>query len=458
MQTNLQKREKSIVHLEATIPAVQFDQAIEHAFVRERSRFSVQGFRKGHAPRKIVERVYGFDVFYDGAIDDLAPGVLEKACEEYNLDIIGRPQLNVEHAKEGEDLKLGFTFAVYPEVKLGEYKKLSVERVPADVDNAKVQAELERAREARARYVEVDRPIQQGDRIVFDYRGKIGDEYFEGGTAEKAQLDIGSNRFIPGFEEAMVGVPKNEQREIGVKFPDDYQAEELKGKQATFEVFVHEIRVKELPEIDDDLAMDATDFDTLAQWKADIEAKLTLEAERSARTAMNNALLEQAAQNATFEIPDAMVDSQVESIIRDYANRLSYQGIRLEDYMAYAGITIEQMRADVRGDAQRRVRNQIVLDAITKAEGIVVTPEETAARVAELSGRYEKSPEEFEKDLSDKDREYIEEDIVIEKTLKFLMDNAIVTQPEAKAEPAPDKPKKKRTKKPESSGTPEQSE
>ncbi len=459
MQTTMQKREKSTVQIDAVIPAQDFCQAIERAYVRERGRYSVQGFRKGHAPRKIVERMYGADTFYDGAIDDLAPTVLDEACKEHQLEIVGRPTLSIEYAKEGEDLKLSFTVAVYPEVKLGEYKGLMVERVLAEVPAEKVQAELEAARDARVRYVEADRPIEMGDRIIFDYKGKIGDEYFEGGAAEKAQLDIGGGQFIPGFEEAMVGIPANEHREISVKFPDEYHAENLKGKQAVFEVFVHEIRQKELPEIDDDLAMDASEFDTLAQWKADIEHHLHHEAEHQAQTMMQNELLEKATANASFEVPDEMVNSQVESIIRDYAQRLSYQGIRLEDYMKYANITIEQMREDVRPDALRRVSNQLVLDQITKAEGIKAEEGEVEARIGEYAQRYQKPVEEFAKGLSEKDRNYIAEDVAIEKTLKILLDNAVITdkpqtvadektedQAEEKAETAPEA-KKPRTRK-----------
>ncbi len=442
MQTTMQKREKSTVQIDAIIPAQDFCQAIERAYVRERGRYTVQGFRKGHAPRKMVERIYGAETFYDGAIDDLAPSVMEEARKEYKLEMVGRPTLSVEQAKEGEDLKLSFLFAVYPQVKLGEYKGLSVERVSADVPAEKVQAEIEAARDARVRYVEVDRPIEQGDRIVFDYKGKIGDEYFDGGSAEKAQLDIGAGQFIPGFEDSMVGLCANEHREISVKFPDDYQAENLKGQQAVFEVFVHEIRKKELPEIDNELAMDASEFDTLEEWKADIAHNLQHEAEHQAQNMMQNELLEKAAANAEFEVPDEMVDAQVESIIRDYATRLSYQGIRLEDYMQYANVTIEQMRDDVRPEALRRVRNQLVLDEITKAEDIKAQADEIDARIAEFAQRYQKTTEEFVKDLSDQDREYIQEDVAIQKTLQFLFDNAVITQ---MTEPAVEKAEEKPT-------------
>ncbi len=447
MQTVMQKQEKSTVQVNAIIPADEFNQAIERAYIRERNKFTLQGFRKGRAPRKMVERVYGADTFYDGAVDDLAPGVLEKACEEHALELVGRPSLTVEHAQEGEDLKLTFTFAVYPEVKLGEYKGLSVKRVVPEITPQQILSELEKEREARARYVEVDRPIEQGDRIVLDYKGKVGDNYFEGGTAEKGQLDIGSNQFIPGFEDSMVGISKGVWRDISVTFPDDYQAEELKGKQAVFEVCVHEIREKELPEIDDDLAKDASEFDTLDEWKADIEKKMMDQAQRQAQTAMQNEVLEQTVQNATFELPDALVDSQVDNIIRDYATRLSYQGVRLEDYMGYAGVTMDQMRADVREEAARRVSNQLVLDEITKVESIVATVEEVDGRIAELAQQYEQTLEEFQKRVTEQDRHHMEEDVAIGKTLKFLLDHAdLVDEKVEKTKSTAAKAKPKATK------------
>ncbi len=457
MASTMKKLEKSTVQVNVTLPAQAFSEALERAYTRERGHFAVQGFRKGRAPRKVIEAHYGKDIFFEGAVDDLAPKALADACEEHKIDIVGRPSVAIESAKEGEDLKLIFTMAVYPEVELGDYKGLSIEKQEATVTPEMVQAELERARDARVRYVEVDRPIQQGDRIIFDYKGKIGEDYFEGGTAEKAQLDIGSGQFIPGFEDAMVGIETGAWREIPVQFPEQYHAEELAGKHAVFEVFVHEVREREMPEIDDDLAKDASEFDTLDEWKADIQKNLQEQAERTAKTAMQNEVIEKAAENAKLEIPDAMIEAQMDNIVRDFATRLQYQGLKLEDYCKYAGITLQEMREQTRPDAERRVKNQIVLDEITKREEIKATDEEVQKRIAEYAERYGQKVEEFEKNLTEQDRTYFAEDVAIEKTLDFLLDNAKQVKPKksaakktakkADAEADGEKPKKSTAKK-----------
>ena len=456
MASTMKKLEKSTVQVNVTLPAQAFSEALERAYTRERGHFAVQGFRKGRAPRKVIEAHYGKDIFFEGAVDDLAPKTLADVCEEHKLDIVGRPSVAIESASEGEDLKLIFTMAVYPEVELGAYKGIEIEKQEATVTPEMVQGELERARDVRVRYVEVDRPIAQGDRIIFDYKGKIGEDYFEGGTAEKAQLDIGSGQFIPGFEDAMVGIEAGAWREIPVQFPEEYHAEELKGQHAVFEVFVHEVREREMPEIDDDLAKDASEFDTLSEWKADIQKNLQEQAERTAKTAMQNEVIEAAAQNAKMEIPDAMIEAQMDSIVRDFATRLQYQGLKLEDYCKYAGITLQEMREQTRPDAERRVKNQIVLDEITKKEEIKATDEEVQKRIAEYAERYGQTVEEFEKNLTEQDRTYFAEDVAIEKTLEFLLENAKLAKAKKAKKTAPkadsqqegeEKPKKAAAKK-----------
>ncbi|MFR4008260.1 MAG: trigger factor [Christensenellales bacterium] len=291
-----------------------------------------------------------------------------------------------------------------------------------------------------------NRPIQMGDRIIFDYKGKVGDTYFEGGEAKGATLDIGSGQFIPGFEEGMVGVEKEQACEIPVKFPEQYHAEELAGKDAVFEVLVHEVREKELPDVDDDLAKDASEFDTLAEWKEDIRAKLTEAAEQQAKVSLQNQALQAAAQNAKLEIPDAMVEGQMDNLLRDLAQRLMYQGLDLNEYCKYTGMTAEQLRESTRNDALRRCTNQVVLDAITKAEGFAASDEEVEAKAEEYAKRYNQDPETFKKNLTEQDRGYIAEDVAIEKTLAFLVENAKLVE---KKEEAPKKAKKATAKKAE---------
>lgn len=460
MASTVKKLEKSTVEIRLTVPAEQFNAAMNTAYQKQRSQFNVQGFRKGKAPRRVIENFYGPDVFVEGAVDEVAPQALEQALKEHELELVGRPAVSLEEAfKPGEDVPLVFLLAVYPDVELGAYKGIELEKIDDTVTDEQVQAELERARDARVRYIEVDRPIQMGDRIVFDYKGKVGDTYFEGGEAQGATLDIGSGQFIPGFEEGMVGVEKEQNREIPVKFPEQYHAEELAGKDAVFETLVHEVREKELPDIDDDLAKDASEFDTLAEWKEDIKAKLTEAARQQAKVGMQNQALQAAADNAKLEVPDAMVENQMESILRDFAQRLMYQGLDLNQYCQYTGMTPEQLRESTRGDAQRRCVNQVVLDAITKAEGFTASEEEIDAKAEVYAKQYNQDVETFKKNITEQDRQYIAEDVAIEKTLQFLLDNAKIVEKKketkAKAKKAPAKkaegeqtPKKTTAKKP----------
>lgn len=447
MASTVKKLEKSTVEIRLTVPADQFNAAMNTAYQKQRGYFSVQGFRKGKAPRRVIENFYGPDVFVEGAVDEVAPKFLEEALKEHDLELVGRPAVSLEEAyKPGADVPLVFIVAVYPEVELGAYKGLELQKLDATVTDEMVEHELEHARQDRVRYIEVDRPIQMGDRIIFDYKGKVGDTYFEGGEAKGAKLDIGSGEFIPGFEEGMVGVEKEQAREIPVKFPEQYHAKELAGKDAVFEVLVHEVREKELPDVDDDLAKDASEFDTLAEWKEDIRAKLTEAAEQQAKVSLQNQALQAAAQNAKLEIPDAMVEGQMDNLLRDFAQRLMYQGLDLNEYCKYTGMTAEQLRESTRNDALRRCTNQVVLDAITKAEGFAASDEEVEAKAEEYAKRYNQDPETFKKNLTEQDRGYIAEDVAIEKTLAFLVENAKLVE---KKEQAPKKAKKATAKKAE---------
>lgn len=426
MASTLEKLENSRVSASVEIPAEDFTEAIRKAYMKERKRFNVQGFRKGSAPRKMIENFYGSDVFHEGAVDELWRDALAGIIDEHKLDVIGQPSISMGDAEEGKPLTLTFTLSLYPEVKLGEYKGVEIEEVKPKVTKEDIAKVIEREREMRVRYSEVDRPVAEGDRLIIDYKGKIGEEYFEGGTAEKATLDIGSGQFIPGFEESMIGLEGNEWKEISVKFPDEYQAEDLAGKQAIFEVFIHEIREKEMPELDDDLAKDCSEFDTLDDWKKDIKAKLMEESKRDAKNTMRNAAITAAAEGAELEIPDVMVESQIDALVENLQQRLSYQGLTLEMYSQLTGNTLQAIREDMREEAARRVRNQVVLDAITKAEGIEAKEEQIEARIVEYAESYNREVEEFKKNLGDSNIKYIGEEIAIDNTVDFLVDNATI--------------------------------
>lgn len=424
MGYTMEKLDKSMVKIQIEVDADTFEKALNTAYLKERGRYSIQGFRKGHAPRKMIENYYGEHVFDEGAVDEVWPDALQKAVDELKLDIVGRPSILIEHAKQGEPLKLAITIAVYPEVELGEYKGIEIEKVENTVTDAQVDAELERERQSRARYVDVERPIQEGDQITFDYKGKVDGAYFEGGSAEGADLEIGSHRFIPGFEEAMVGIPAGEKAEIQVTFPEEYHAEELKGKDAVFEVYVHEIREKDLPDMDDEFAKDASEFDTLKEWHDDLKEKMQKTADNRAKTQMQNALIAKIAEGCKVEIPDVLIENQMDQLLRDFATRLSYQGLSLEMYCQYSGIKPEDLREQFRNEAGQRVLNQLVLDEITKKEGIQASEEEIDARIQEVADYQKKPFDEVKQGLKEEDLKYLGEDLAIEKTLDFLLDQA----------------------------------
>ena len=289
MSATVEKLDKGEAHILVEIAAAEFVSALEAGYLRERSRYAVQGFRRGKAPRKVIERYYGEDTFHEAAIDTLWQQAFIDACTKNELKTVGQPHIHVDYAVEGEPLKLTFHTTLYPEVKLSAYKGVNVVKVDAVIPEEAVMEQLENARKSRVRYIEVDRPIKMGDRLVMDYKGRTDDGYFAGGTAEKQELEIGSGRFIPGFEEQMIGKKLNEWNEITVKFPDEYPAAELAGKEAIFEVFVHEAREPELPDMNDDFAKDASEYDTLDEWKAGLGAKMEEEAARDAKNQMRNA-------------------------------------------------------------------------------------------------------------------------------------------------------------------------
>lgn len=443
MAATMEKLEKSRVKLSVEIPAETFAKALETAYRKERGRYSVQGFRKGKAPRALIERFYGEDVFFEGAVDELWREALSNAAQEHGIEIVGRPSLSIESIGAGEPLKLAFIVAVFPEVKLGTYKGVEIPKAEATVTDEQVDQEVERARNARVRWVEVSREVAEGDRVIFDFKGKIDGEYFEGGQSEKHTLDIGSKQFIPGFEEAMVGLPQGEERVIQVTFPEDYPTEALAGKHAEFEIFIHEVRERELPEVDDDLAKDCSEFDTLDEWKADIRAQLQEAAERSALNQKRNAAIGAAAQNAEMEIPDEMVEIQIDGMVRDLQNNLAYQGITMDLYTQLTGETYEKLRESMREEAVKRIQNQLTLEAITKAEGITVTDEEVNAKIADLAKMAGKTVEEYESRLTDVERAYIKDDVSIEKTLDFLVANAVEAAEPKKKTAAKKAPAKK---------------
>lgn len=429
MSYTYEKLSSNKAKLSFTFSADEFAEAMQKAFLKMRRSISIPGFRKGKAPRKMVEALYGEGVFYDDAINLLFPDAYEAAVKEYELKPVDQPEFNLEEIGTGKDLKFNVEVYVRPDVELGQYKGLEVEAVQQHLTDEMVDAEIERDREKASRTIDVDdRPVQKGDTVKLDYAGTIDGVAFDGGTAQNQTLEIGSNRFIPGFEDQMIGMQIGEEKDLNVKFPDEYHSAEVAGKDAVFHVKVNGIQTVEKPELDDDFAADISDFDTFADYKADVVKRLTERIERSNENAAKNALVEKAVENAKVDIPQAMIDSQGDYMIREMEMQIMYQGMRLDDYLKYMGMTREALKAQNEPEAIRRVKNELVIDAIRKAEGIEPTEEDIEKQTAEQAKMYGQDPEDFKKGLTDEQKEYLKEDAAIARVLDLLMVDAKITE------------------------------
>ncbi len=425
-------------------PAEDFDQAMQKAFLKNKNRFNVPGWRKGKAPRKVVENMYGEGVLYDDAFDALFPDAYDAAIAETGLEVVDRPQLNVEEIGSGKDLKVVAEVYIYPEVTLGEYKNLTVEVEKEKVTEADINARIEQERAKVASTEEVlDRPVEEGDNVNLNYAGTVDGVAFDGGTAENQSLTIGSHQFIPGFEEQMIGMCVAEERDLQVKFLEDYHAEELKGKDAVFHVKVNSISKTVMPELDDDFAADVSDFSTFAEYRDSIEKELTERAEKNNEVAVENALVEKATANATVDIPPIMVAQQLEMMMREMERNMQRQGFTMELFLKYTSQTREQFAANYRGQAEERVKIQLVIEAIRKAENLEPTEEEVKAQIKEAAERAGNPDlEAFENSLTAQQKEYMVDNAAVQKVVELLKAGATVQEkaPEAPAAEEAEKP------------------
>lgn len=425
---SVEKQEKSMVELVIEVGRDEFEAAIDKVYKKQRGRISVPGFRKGHAPRKIIEGMYGSGVFYEDAINEAYPDAYAKAVEQEKLDEVAYPHVEiVEVGKEG------FTFkarvAVRPEVKLGEYKGLSAPKEAAEVTEEDIDSEMKPLVDRASRLVAVKRKAKKGDTVVLDFEGFKDGVPFEGGKAEGYSLKLGSNSFIPGFEDKLVGVKSEEERDLELTFPADYQAEELAGKDVVFHVKVHEVKALELPAIDDEFAKDVSEFETLAELRKDLGDKLKERREKTAEDAFKEALLEQAAGNMEADIPDDMVDYQAGKMVEDYERRVTSQGIPFDNYLQMMGMTRQQLRGQAMEGALRQVRTTLTLQAIAKAEKIVVTQEEKDAEIKRLAEQYSMPEEQVRAVVAEKD---LESDLSNQKAAEVIYSTAKVGKPAAK--------------------------
>ena len=439
MSHTYEKLSSNKAKLTIVVPAEQFDEAMNKAYLKMRGRINVPGFRKGKAPRKLIETMYGEGVFYDDALDIIFPEVYPAAIEAEGLKPVDRPEVNVEEIGQGKDLKFTCEVFVRPDVELGQYKGLEVEVEQQVVTDDMVDTRIKQDQQKASRTVDVeDRPVATGDTVKLDYAGTVDGVAFEGGTAKDQTLVIGSNTFIPGFEDQMIGMQIGEEKDLNVTFPEQYHAENLAGKAAVFHVKVNGITVTEMPELDDDFAADVSDFTTFAEYKESIVKELNDRAAKNNEVAVENALVEKAVENATIDVPEAMITEQTEYILREMEMRMMYQGLRMQDYLKYTGQTKEQLQDAYRGEGEKRVRIELTLEAIRKAEGIEPTEEEINAQIAEQAERMGQKVEDFEKTLTAEQRGYLADQAAVQKVVNLLKADAKVTEkkPEEKAEDA----------------------
>lgn len=426
MATTFEKLSSNKVKLSFVVAPEKFDEGLQTAYRKMVKKISIPGFRKGKAPMKVIENYYGASVFYEDALDAIFPELYQEAIKEHDIQVVDRPELDVEQIGRGKELKFSVEVFVRPDVKLGDYKGLGIEKEVAEVTDDDVNADIERARDRASRYVEItDRPAKLDDQVNIDYAGFLGDEQFDGGTAQGHDLVLGSGSFIPGFEDQLVGAEVGAELDVNVTFPEQYHAENLAGKPVVFKVKVNSIREKETPALDEDFVKEVSETaNTVDEYKAEIRAKLEKQAADKADAAFENAVIEKVTENAEIDIPEAMIEDQIDSMLRDMEMRMMYQGMKLDDYFKYTGQTREQVREAYKPTAEERVRTQLVIEAVMKAEDIKATDEEVDAEIAKYAEQNKKTPEEFKEMLTDADRNYFSEIASLQKTVNFLKENA----------------------------------
>ena len=415
------------VKLEITIDAEKFEDGIKKVYFQNAKYFNIPGFRKGKAPQAIVEKYYGKEIFYEDAFNDIVPAELEKAVEENNIDVVSRPDIDVKQMEKGKDLIFTAVFQTKPEAILGQYKGIEIPKIEYNVTDKDVEHELAHMQEHNSRLITVeDRPVEKGDTVIIDFEGFVGGKPFEGGKAENHELEIGSNTFIPGFEDQIIGMKNDEEKDINVKFPDEYFSKDLAGKDATFKVKLHEIKKKELPTLDDEFAKDVSEFDTLDELKKDIKTKLEEQSAENQKMETEDAVIKEVCKNVKVDIPSGMIELEVEDMLKNIETRLSYQGLKLDQYLKIIGKTEDEIKKEYEPQAKEAITSRLMLEAVIKAEKIEATEDEIVAKMKEMAKNYGKA-EDDEEFLNNKNvRKYIKSGIESEKALDFLVKNAKV--------------------------------
>ena len=426
MSLQVEKMEKNMAKLTIEVSAEELEKAIQGAYLKQRKNIAVPGFRKGKVPRAMIEKMYGVEIFYEDAANALILDAYANAYDECELEIVSQPSIDVVQLEKGKPFIFTAEVATKPEVTLGEYKGLKVDKVSTRVTAKEVDAKLEEEQKKNARTITVeDRAVQDGDEVVLDFEGFVNGVAFEGGKGENYPLTIGSGSFIPGFEEQLIGVETEKEVEVNVTFPAEYHAEDLAGKEAVFKCTVHEIKTKELPELDDEFAAEVSEFDTLDAYKADIKTKIKEQKQAEGDRKKEDQAVEKAVANATMEIPEAMIDTQVQQMTQEFAQRMQSQGLSMEQYFQFTGLTVDKMREEMRPQAVKRIETRLVLEAIAKAENIEITDEKVDEEIAKMAEMYKMEVEKLKEYMGENEKEQMKADMAVQEAVKVLVDNAV---------------------------------
>ena len=425
MSVKVENLEKTMAKLTVEVSEDVFEKAVQDVYMKQRGKISIPGFRKGKAPRKMIEKMYGAGVFYEDAANKILPTEYSKAADESGLEIVSQPDIEVVQIEAGKPFIFTATVATKPEVELGQYLEIEVAKQDMEVTEEEILAEIDKERENNSRVIDVDdRPVADKDIAVIDFDGSVDGVPFDGGKGEDYELTIGSHTFIEGFEEQVIGMNIDEEKDVNVTFPEDYHAENLAGKPAVFKVKVKQIKVKELPELDDDFAQDVSEFDTLDEYKADVKAKLADMKEKTAKRAKENEVIEKIIENAKMEVPDAMVETQAGYLVDDFARRISSQGLSIEQYMQFTGLTQEKMLEQMKPEALKRIQTRLVLEAIAKAENIEISDERVDEEVKNMAEQYKMEFDKLKEMMQDSEKEEIKNDLAVTEAVKIITESA----------------------------------
>lgn len=425
MSVQVEKLEKNMAKLTVEVSADELEKAIEKAYQKQKKNITVPGFRKGKVPRMMVEKMYGKEVFYEDAANEIIPSAYEKAYDECGENIVSTPKIEVVQIEAGKPFIFTAEVALKPEVTLGAYKGIEVDKVDVTVSDEEVDAEIEKERDRNARSISVtDRAVQDKDQTVIDFEGFVDGVAFEGGKGENYPLTIGSGAFIPGFEEQLIGKNIGEECDVNVTFPEDYHAEDLAGKAAVFKVTVKEIKEKQLPDLDDEFAAEVSEFDTLAEYKEDVKKNLTEKREKDVKNAKEDAVVDAIIENATMEIPEAMIETQQRQMVQEFAQNIQMQGLSIDQYFQFTGLTAEKMMEQVKPQAEKRIKSRLVLEAVAKAENITASEEDFEAEVAKMAEMYKMEADKVKESIGEEGKKQMMEDLAVSKAAEFVVNEA----------------------------------